>query len=141
MRLCFGRWRWRALITGQSILHPGAAYGETYRREIAMMFAGNALPGFGRPTATLCPFSFRLLLRMLANPYHAFVMTFHAVYPVACLGEDELVNAILADLAFEAVGVIGIIASHDRFVKDGFLANVAGVGAVCTYGRSVGKKK
>jgi len=45
-------------------------------------------------------------------------MTVHAVYALTCLGEDEFVDTIVADLALEAVGMIGIISSHDSLVEN-----------------------
>lgn len=72
---------------------------------------------------------------------HAFVVTIHAIYSLARLGEDKFVDAILANFAFEAVGMIRIIARHDRLIKNGQMANIATVRAVCTYRRTVGEKQ
>jgi hypothetical protein len=54
-------------------------------------------------------------------------MAVHAVNSLAGLGKDELVDALLADLALEAVGMVRVVAGHDGFVEDGEMADVARV--------------
>ena len=85
--------------------------------------------------------SLGLLLGMLANFDHAFVVTFHAIYAVAGFGKHELVDAVLADLALEAVGVIRVVAGHDGLVKNGLLADVARVRAVGAYRGTIGEQE
>jgi hypothetical protein len=55
----------------------------------------------------------------------ALVMAFHAINTMAGLGEHELVDTVVTGTAFEAVGVIRIIAGHDGFVEDGLMADAA----------------
>lgn len=52
-------------------------------------------------------------------------MTIHAVYALACFGEDKLVNPVSANFTLETVRVVRIITSHDCFVKDGKFADIA----------------
>lgn len=52
-------------------------------------------------------------------------MTIHAVYALAGFGENKFVDPIFANFTLETVGVIGVIAGHDGFVKDGKFADVA----------------
>ena len=93
-----------------------------------------------------------LLLLLLRNPLlvprlvpptprHALIMAIHAIDALARLGEHELVDAVLADLALEAMGVIGVVAGHDGLVKDGLLAYIAGVRAVGANWGSVGQEQ
>lgn len=72
---------------------------------------------------------------------HALVVAGHAVYALAGLGEDELVDAVVADLALEAMGVVGVIAGHDGLIEDGLLAYVAVVATVGTDGRAIGEEE
>ena len=95
-------------------------------------FAGGGISG---------PLLFPLALCMTTNFCHALVVTVHAVYAVTCLGKDELVDPVVADLALEAVGVIGVVAGHDRFVEDGLLADVAVVAALCADGGAIGEQQ
>lgn len=66
-------------------------------------------------------------------------MTAHTIDALAGLGEDKLVNPVLAYFTFEAVCMIRIIASHDSFVEDGKVTDVAAVGAVGAYGGTIGQ--
>lgn len=68
---------------------------------------------------------------------NALIMAVHAVDALAGLGENELVNPILADLALEAVGMIRVFTSHDSLIEDRLLADVTAVGAAGTYRRAV----
>ena len=61
------------------------------------------------------------------------MVAFHTVEPLRGFREHELVDAVLADLALEAVRVVRIVAGHDRLVEDGLLADVAAVRAVGAY--------
>ena len=74
---------------------------------------------------------------MATDLCHAIVVAVHAVYAVCCFGEYELVDAVMADLALEAVSVVRVIAGHDCLVKDGLVADVAVVAAVCAYGGAI----
>ena len=64
-------------------------------------------------------------------------MAVHAVDARARLGEHELVDALLADLALEAVRVVRVVARHDRLVEDRQLADGAAVRAVGADRRAV----
>lgn len=68
-------------------------------------------------------------------------MTVHAIYALACLGEDEIVYAVLADFAFEAVCVVRVFTCHNSLIEDREMADVAAVGAVGADGRAIGKEK
>lgn len=78
---------------------------------------------------------------MTTNLGHAGVVAGHAVNSLACFGEDEFVDAIMAYFALEAVGMVRVVAGHDGFVEDGLLAYVAVVTAVCTDGGSIGEQE
>jgi hypothetical protein len=54
-------------------------------------------------------------------------MTAHTINALTGLGEDELVNPVLAYFTFEAMGMIRIVASHDSFVEDGKVTDVTTV--------------
>lgn len=69
------------------------------------------------------------------------VVTVHAVYALTGLGKYKFLNSILANLAFEAVGMIGIVTGHDSFVQDRFVADIAAIGAACANWRAVRKQK
>ena len=64
-------------------------------------------------------------------------MAVHAIYALARLGKNEFVNPILTHFALEAVGMVRVVTSHDSLVKNGLPADVAAVGAICTYRRAV----
>lgn len=51
-------------------------------------------------------------------------MTTHAINPLARLSKYEFVDAILAHFAFEAIGMVGVVASHNGFVKYGEMTYV-----------------
>jgi hypothetical protein len=77
-------------------------------RDILVMGATIAVArlGGGAPCSVHSPFPLSLLLGVFPYSYHTVVMTVHAVDALTGFGKDKLVDAILADLAFEAVGVI-----------------------------------
>lgn len=52
-------------------------------------------------------------------------LTHHAVDTLGCLCKDEFVYAALAGATGEAVGVIGLVASHDRLLRDCLFAHKA----------------
>ena len=64
-------------------------------------------------------------------------VTRHTVYALTGLGKYELLYALLADLAIEAVGVVRVVARHDRLVEDRLLAHRAAVRAVRADRRAV----
>ena len=99
----------------------------------AILWEGFAFAGGGIGSPFLLP----LTLCMTTNFCHTLVMTVHAVYAMARLGKDELVDSVVADFALEAVCVIGVVSGHDCFVEDGLLADVAIVAALCTDGGSI----
>ena len=89
-----------------------------------------------------------LLLLLLRNPLlvprlvpptprHPLIMAIHAIDALARLGEHELVDAVLAHLALEAVRVVRVVARHDRLVEDRLLAHRAAVRAVRADRRAV----
>jgi hypothetical protein len=70
---------------------------------------------------------------VFSDPSHALIVTIHTIYALTCLGEDELVNSVLANLTFEAMCVIRVISGHDSFVENWKLTYAAGIRAVGTY--------
>lgn len=74
---------------------------------------------------------------MTSDLGHALVVAGHTIYSLTRFGENQFVDTIAAYFALEAVGVIRVVTSHDRFVKNGLLANVAIVTAICTDGGSI----
>ena len=95
----------------------------------------------GRAPAIHGLFTLSLLLGVLSYSYHAFVVAVHAVDALAGFGKDKLVDALLADLAFEAVGVVRVVAGHDRLVEDGLATDIAAVGAVGAYRGAIGQQE
>jgi len=79
-------------------------------------------------------FTLSLFLCVFSDLDHTFIVTLHTIYALTGFGENELVYPILAYFTFEAMRVIRIIASHDGFVKNGEMADIAIVGTVSTYG-------
>ena len=53
---------------------------------------------------------------MLPYLCHPLIMTFHAIYPLTCLGEHKLVDSRLAYFAFETMRVIRVVSGHDSFI-------------------------
>ena len=72
---------------------------------------------------------FSLLLPRLMSPAagNALVVAVHAVDTLACLREDELVDSVLAYLALETMGMVGVVAGHDGLVEDRLLADIAAI--------------
>ena len=68
-------------------------------------------------------------------------MAGHTIDALAGLGEHQFLNALLADLAVEAMGMVRIVAGHDRLVEDGLAADVATVRAVRTHRGAVREKQ
>lgn len=67
------------------------------------------------------------LLVPLSTSCHPLVVTVHAVYALTCFGKYEFVDPISADFALETVRVVGVVAGHDSFVKNGKFADVAAI--------------
>lgn len=82
------------------IIFEGDKNRGTYLRSMA------SIARTRRPLPTRSLFPLRLLLSVLSYLDHAFVVALHAVNALAGLGKDKFVDAILADLALEAVGVV-----------------------------------
>jgi hypothetical protein len=108
----------------------------TYLKTLASV----AVPGTCGPVDA-CLFSLRFLLGVLSYLDHAFVVALHAVDALAGLCKDELVDAILADLALEAVCMVRIVTGHDRLVKYRVMADIAAVRAVCANGGTIGEQE
>ena len=72
---------------------------------------------------------------------YPLIVTVHAVYALACFGEDKFIDPISANFTLETVGVVRVIAGHNGFVKDGKLANIATIGTIGTNGGAVGQQK
>ena len=58
---------------------------------------------------------------------YPLIVTVHAVYSLACFGEDKFVDTISANFTLETVSVVRVIAGHDGFVKDGKFADIAAI--------------
>ena len=68
----------------------------------------------------------RLFLRHVASTAsNAFVMTFHAVKPLAGFREDQLVYTLVASPTLKTCGVIGILAGHHGLIENWLVANFA----------------
>ena len=67
---------------------------------------------------------------MALAPRDPLAMAVHAIDPMTCLCEHELIDAVVTGLAHETVCVIAIVAGHDGLVEDGLMADAAAVGAV-----------
>ena len=68
------------------------------------------------------------------------IVAFHAVEALACLRENELVDALLAASASEAFGMEGVITGHDRLVQNRPLADLAIV-TIRADGRAIREQK
>lgn len=68
-------------------------------------------------------------------------MAVHAINALTGFCEDKLVDSVAANFAFEAMGVIGVVASHDSFIENREMTNIATVGAIGTYWRTIGEEK
>lgn len=100
-----------------------------------------ALGGFGGVCILklLFPACFgSFLFCMFAAACYPLVVTAHAVDALAGLCKDELFDLGVARATGEAGGVIGFFASHDGFLHDGEVADVARVVALAADGMSVG---
>jgi hypothetical protein len=113
----------------------------TYLRPIASVALPLPLPGVcgSRPACCLFPLCF--LLGVLSYLDHPFIMALHAIDALARLRKDKFVDTILADLALEAVRMVRIVTGHDCLVKNGVVADVAAVGAVCADRRAIGEQE
>ncbi len=78
--------------------------------------------------ATACcssPFSLSLFLSVSPNFDHTFTVTIHAIDSLTRLGEDELVDTVLAYFTLETVGMVRVVTSHNGLVENGQLADIA----------------
>ena len=66
-----------------------------------------------------------LPLLMPSASSDALVVTVHTIYSLTCLSKDKFVYPVAANFAFEAMGMIRVIAGHNGFVEDGKFADVA----------------
>ena len=64
-------------------------------------------------------------------------MAIHAIYALASLCKNKFIDAVLADFAFETVGVICIVAGHDSFVENRLFTDIAGIGAISADWRTI----
>jgi len=74
---------------------------------------------------------------MTSNLGHALVVAGHTIYSLTRFGENQFVDTIATYFALEAMGVIRVVTSHNSFVENGLLADVAVVTAICTDGGSI----
>lgn len=68
-------------------------------------------------------------------------MTTHTINSLTGLGKDELVNAVAADLALEAMSMIRVVTCHDSLVEDGKMTYVTTIRAIRADGRTVGEEE
>lgn len=87
------------------------------------------LPGFWSTTATMA-FPLSPFLGIFSDLDHAFIMALHTIYALACLGKNKFVDSILAYFAFEAMSMIRVVTSHDGFIENGEVTDVAVIGTV-----------
>ena len=109
---------------------PGAEFVEvpSLGVRIAMVVSGLCVASPRRPAGSgTSALSLRLFLCVFPDLNHTIVMAVHTIYALFGLCKDEIIDPVLADLAFEAVGVVRIVASHDSLVQDGLSAYVAAV--------------
>jgi hypothetical protein len=66
-----------------------------------------------------------------SNLYHSLAVTIHAIDPLRCLGENELVYPVFTNLTFETVGMIRVVACHDGLIEDRLLAHATAIRAIC----------
>lgn len=92
----------------------------------------------GGPTATVA-LTLGLFLSIFSNFDHTVIVAPHAIYTLASLCKDKLVDSVLAYFTFEAMGMVRIVASHDSFIENGEVADVAVVRTVGANGRAIGK--
>ncbi len=67
-------------------------------------------------------------------------MAFHAIYALTGLCKNELIDSVLAYFTLEAMGVIRVVASHDGFIENGEVTDIAVVRTVGTDRGSVGQQ-
>ncbi len=77
------------------------------------------------PPAAAAPFSLSLFLSVSPNFDHTFTVTIHAIDSLTRLGEDELVDTVLAYFTLETVGMVRVVTSHNGLVENGQLADIA----------------
>lgn len=77
----------------------------------------------------------------LSASRYPLVVTVHAIDALTCFGKYKFVNPISANLALEAVGVVGVVPGHDGFVKNREFADIAAVGTVGADGGTVGQQE
>jgi hypothetical protein len=51
------------------------------------------------------------------------IVTYHTVNALGCFGKHKLLYPALAGATGKTVGVIRLVAGHDRFFRDGLLAH------------------
>ena len=74
---------------------------------------------------------------MLPDLDHALVVAVHTVDALTGFGKDEFVNAVVTNFTLETVRMIRVIASHNGFIENGEMTDVATVGAVGADGGAV----
>lgn len=72
-------------------------------------------------------FALFLFLCVPSAASDALMMTFHTVNTMARLGEHKLIDAIVTRTTFEAMRVVGVIASHNCFVENRLVTDAATV--------------
>jgi len=71
-----------------------------------VVVSGIAVTRLGRATAPYRFLPLGLLLSMFSDFNHALVVAVHTIDPLAGLGKNEFVYAVLADLTIEAVCMV-----------------------------------
>jgi hypothetical protein len=64
---------------------------------------------------------------------HSLIVTRHAVYTLAGLGENQLVYSVATYFAFKTMCMVGVVAGHNGLVEDGLMTYIATVRALCAY--------
>jgi hypothetical protein len=67
--------------------------------------------------------------------------TYHAVYTLAGLGKDQLLDPLCATPTGEASGMITLVSRHDRLFGDRFLADKALITARRAHWTAVGEEE
>lgn len=86
-------------------------------------------------------FALSLFLGIFSDLDHAFIVALHAIYALASFGEDKFVDSVLAYFTFEAMSMIRVVASHDSFIENGEVADVAVIRTVGANGGAIGKEE
>lgn len=94
-----------------------------------MILSSIAFPRFCG-TATTSSILLSFLLSVISDLDHAFVVTVHAIDSLTSFGKNKFVDSVLANFAFEAVRVIGIVASHYCLIQNKGMTNIAAERAV-----------